>query len=256
MTLPKKTKSLSKKKANIELKNHSITHTHPHFQSILLPTSQTRPSPAPSPRDNGIQLVASAALHSAAVAPSQESRLEVLARDRPHRVAGNDHDLGRRLGRGSPRRRLAEVWARARRREGDLTLLFVARLPALRRFLVRGALPRNGGATPEHGLLVEAERSLPRRLRRSRLGPLKVSLVERGRASTWMLPRRWRAEIFLDREARPGTGSAAPAALPAPEILKRAWLELDEFYSFETLLRRVWDGYLEIIVEFSCVERR
>lgn len=178
--------------------------------------SQTRPSPAPSPRDNGIQLVASAALHPAAVAPSQESRLEVLARDRPHRVAGNDHDLGRRLGRGSPRRRLAEVWARARRREGDLTLLFVARLPALRRFLVRGALPRNGGATPEHGLLVEAERSLPRRLRRSRLGPLKVSLVERGRASTWMLPRRWRAEIFLDREARPGTGSAAPAALPAP----------------------------------------
>lgn len=199
---------------------HTHTHTHISNQSILLlllPTSQTRPPPAPSPRNNGIQLVASAALHPAAVAPSQESRLEILPRDRPHGIAGNDHDLGRRLGRGFPRR-FAEVWTRARWRKSDLPLLFIARLPALRRFLVRGALPRNGGATAEHGLLVKAERSFPRRLRRSRLGPLQMRLVERGRASSWMLPRRWRAEIFLDREARPGTGSAAAAALSAPEI--------------------------------------
>lgn len=199
----------------------TIASTHISNQSLLsLPTSQTRSPPAPSPRNNGIQLVASAALHPSAVAPSQESRLEILARDRPHCVAGNDHDLGGRLGRGSPRR-FAEVWARARWRKGDLPLLFVARLATLRRFLVRGALPRNGGATAEHGLLVEAERSFPRRLRRSRLGPLQMCLVERGRASSWMLPRCWRAEVLLDREARPGTGSAAAAALSAPEIFNR-----------------------------------
>lgn len=201
----------------------TIASTHISDQSLHLlplPTSQTRSPPAPSPRNNGIQLVASTALHPSAVAPSQESRLEILARDRPHCVAGNDHDLGGRLGRGSPRR-FAEVWARARWRKGDLPLLFVARLATLRRFLVRGALPRNGGATAEHGLLVEAERSFPRRLRRSRLGPLQMCLVERGRASSWMLPRCWRAEVLLDREARPGTGSAAAAALSAPEIFNR-----------------------------------
>lgn len=190
--------------------------TETEEKHLLLPTSQTRPPPAPPPRNNGIQLVASAPLHPAAVAPSQESRLEILTRDRLHRIAGNDHDLGRRLGRRPPRR-FAEIWARARWGEGDLALLLVARLP-LRRFLVRGALP-GGTAAAEHRLLVEAERSFPRR--GSRFAPLQVCLVERGRASPWVLPRRWGAEVFLDREARPGTGSAAAAALSAPEIFNR-----------------------------------